>query len=143
MNDSRYSDILNLPRHVSPTRRPMPSLERAAQFSPFAALTGHGVDIDESARSTQEKAELGEWELKELDEKLRQLLSKKDHPTITVTFFQPDSRKQGGAYVTVTERFKKIRLPERELMLVDGTVISLDAISVLSGPFFTQGNEEP
>ncbi len=142
MENSRYGDILNLPRHVSPTRRPMPPLERAAQFSPFAALTGYDAAIAESARATQEKAELGEWELKELDEKLRRLLSAKDHPLITVTYFQPDSRKQGGAYVTVTERLKRIRLPERQLMLTDGTVISLDAISALSGAIFTQGNED-
>lgn len=142
MDNFRYGDILNLPRHVSPTRRPMPPLERAAQFSPFAALTGYDAAIAESARATQEKAELGEWELKELDEKLRRLLAAKDHPLITVTYFQPDSRKQGGAYVTVTERLKRIRLPERQLMLTDGTVLSLDAISALSGAIFTQGNED-
>ena len=142
MDNSRYGDILNLPRHVSPTRRPMPPLERAAQFSPFAALTGYDAAITESARTTQEKAELGEWELSELDEKLRRLLAAKDHPLITVTYFQPDSRKQGGAYVTVTERLKRIRLPERQLMLADGTVLSLDAISALSGAIFTQGNED-
>ena len=142
MDNFRYGDILNLPRHVSPTRRPMPPLERAAQFSPFAALTGYDAAIAESARATQEKAELGEWELKELDEKLRRLLAAKDHPLITVTYFQPDSRKQGGAYVTVTERLKRIRLPERQLMLADGIVLSLDAISALSGAIFTQGNED-
>ena len=142
MDAQRYDDILHLPRPISPTRRPMPPLERAAQFSPFAALTGYDAAIAESARVTQEKAELGEWELNELDEKLRRLLAAKDHPLITVTYFQPDSRKQGGAYVTVTERLKRIRLPERELVLMDGTVISLDAISALSGPFFTQGNED-
>lgn len=142
MDNSRYGDILNLPRHVSPTRRPMPPLERAAQFSPFAALTGYDAAIAESARTTQEKAELGEWELSELDEKLRRLLAAKDHPLITVTYFQPDSRKQGGAYVTVTERLKKIRLPERELVLMNGAPISLDALSALSGEIFTQGNEE-
>lgn len=142
MDNSRYGDILNLPRHVSPTRRPMPPLERAAQFSPFAALTGYDAAIAESARTTQEKAELGEWELSELDEKLRRLLAAKDHPLITVTYFQPDSRKQGGAYVTVTERLKRIRLPERQLLLADGTALSLDALSALSGEIFTQGNED-
>lgn len=142
MDNSRYGDILNLPRHVSPTRRPMPPLERAAQFSPFAALTGYDAAIAESARTTQEKAELGEWELSELDEKLRRLLAAKDHPLITVTYFQPDSRKQGGAYVTVTERLKRIRLPERQLLLADGTALSLDALSALSGEIFTQGSED-
>ena len=143
MDNSRYSDILNLPRPVSPTRRPMPALERAAQFSPFAALTGYDAAIAESARTTEQKAELGEWELKELNEKLRLLIAAPNHPLITVTYFQPDLRKQGGAYVTLTERYKKIRLTERELVLADGTVISLDAITALSGSIFTQGNENP
>ena len=142
MDVQRYDDILRLPRHVSPTHRPMPPLERAAQFSPFAALTGYDAAIAESVRATQEKAELGEWELNELDEKLRRLLAAKDHPLITVTYFQPDSRKQGGAYITVTERLKRIRLPERQLLLADGTTISLDALSALSGAIFTQGNED-
>ena len=142
MDTLSYDDILRLPRPISPTHRPMPPLERAAQFSSFAALTGYDAAIAESARATQEKAELGEWELNELDEKLRRLLAAKDHPLIPVTFFQPDSRKQGGAYVTVTERLKRIRLAERQLLLTDGTVISLDALSALSGAIFTQGNED-
>ncbi len=142
MNDHRYDDILHLPRHESPKRRRMTPLERAAQFSPFAALTGYDAAIAESARLTEEKAELGEWEMKELDEKLRMLLSASDHPLITVTYFQPDPRKQGGAYVTLTEKLKKICLPERELVLQSGTVISLDDVSALSGPFFSQGNEQ-
>ena len=142
MDTLSYDDILRLPRPISPTHRPMPPLERAAQFSPFAALTGYDAAIAESARATQEKAELGEWELNELDEKLRRLLAAKDHPLITVTYFQPDSRKQGGAYVTVTEKLKRIRSVERQLLLTDGTVISLDALSALSGAIFTQGNED-
>ena len=120
----------------------MTPLERAAQFSPFAALTGYDAAIAESARLTEEKAELGEWEMEELDEKLHLLLSASGHPLITVTYFQPDPCKQGGAYVTLTERLKKIRLPEREIVLQSGSVISLDAISALSGPFFLQGNEQ-
>lgn len=142
MDTLSYDDILRLPRPISPTHRPMPLLERAAQFSPFAALTGYDAAIAENARATQEKSELGEWELNDLDEKLRRLLAAKDHPLITVTFFQPDSRKQGGAYVTVTERLKRIRLAEKQLLLTDGTVISLDALSALSGAIFTQGNED-
>ena len=136
MDTSRYDDILHLPRPVSPTRRHMPPLERAAQFSPFAALTGYEDAIAETVRLTEEKNELGEWEQAELDKKLRLLMAASNHPLITVTYFQKDSRKQGGAYVNVTERLKRIRLPERELVLIDGTVISLDAISALSGPFF-------
>ena len=142
MDGHQYDDIMDLPRHVSPTRRRMTALERAAQFSPFAALTGYDAAIAESARITEEKADLGDWEQAELDEKLRLLTAAPDHPLITVTYFQPDSRKQGGAYITVTERLKRIRLPERQLLLADGTTISLDALSALSGAIFTQGNED-
>ena len=142
MNNPCYDDILHLPRPISPSHRPMPPLERAAQFSPFAALTGYDAAIAESARTTEQKTELGEWELKELDEKLRLLIAAPNHPLITVTFFQPDPRKQGGSYVTITEKLKKIKLSERELVLEGCTVISLDAISALSGAIFTQGNED-
>ncbi len=143
MDDHQYDDILHLSRPISPTRRPMPPLERAAQFSPFAALTGYDAAIAETARTTEQKAELDEWELAELNEKLRLLITAPNHPLITVTYFQPDPRKQGGAYVTLTEKLKKIRLTERELTLEGGPVISLDAISALSGSIFTQGNEDP
>ncbi len=143
MNDHSYDDILRLPRPVSPTRRPMTPLERAAQFSPFAALTGYDAAIAEADRITQTRHEPGDWELAELNEKLRLLLAAGDHPVITVTYFQPDSRKQGGAYVSVTDRLKKIRLPERELLLQGGAVISLDAVSGLSGSIFSQGNDDP
>ena len=143
MDAQRYDDILHLPRPVSPTRRHMPPLERAAQFSPFAALTGYDAAIAETSRTTEQKAELGEWELLELNEKLRLLIAAPNHPLITVTYFQPDPRKQGGSYVTITEKFKRIRLSERELVLEGGTIISLDAISALSGVIFTQGNENP
>ncbi len=143
MEDTPYDDILNLPRPVSPSRRRMTNLERAAQFSPFAALAGYDTAIAESARITEEKNDLGEWELAELDEKLRLLTAAPGHPRITVTYFQPDSCKQGGAYVSVTDRLKKIRLSERELLLESGAAIALDDISALSGPFFVQGKEEP
>ena len=143
MNDHSYDDILRLPRPVSPTHRPMTPLERAAQFSPFAALTGYDAAIAEANRITQTRHEPGDWELAELNEKLRLLLAAGDHPVITVTYFQPDSRKQGGAYVSVTDRLKKIRLPERELLLRGGAVISLDAVSGLSGSIFSQGNDDP
>ena len=143
MDDHRYDDILDLPRPVSPTRRRMTPLERAAQFSPFAALTGYDAALAESARLTEEKAELDEDTLRELEEKLRLLASRPDHPLIAVTYFRPDTRKKGGAYATVTGKLKKIRLYERELLMEDGTAIPLDDVAGLSGPCFSQGNESP
>ena len=143
MDDHRYDDIIDLPRPVSPTRRRMTPLERAAQFSPFAALTGYDAALAESVRLTEEKAELDEDALRELEEKLRLLASRTDHPLVTVTYFRPDTRKKGGAYATVTGKLKKLRLFERELLLEDGTAIPLDDVAGLSGPCFSQGNESP
>ena len=143
MDDHRYDDIIGLPHPVSPTRRRMTSLERAAQFSPFAALTGYEAALAESARLTEEKAELDEDTLRDLEEKLRLLASRPDHPLIAVTYFRPDAQKKGGAYATVTGRLRKIRLFERELLLEDGAVIPLDDVAGLSGPCFSQGNESP
>ncbi len=141
MDDHRYDDIIDLPRPVSPTRRRMTPLERAAQFSPFAALTGYDAALAESVRLTEEKAELDEDALRELEEKLRLLASRPDHPLVTVTYFRPDTRKKGGAYATVTGKLKKLRLFERELLLEDGTAIPLDDVADLSGPCFIQGND--
>ncbi len=138
-----FSDIIDRPHPTSAAHRPMPLQDRAAQFSPFAALTGYDAAIAEADRITQTRHEPGDWELAELNEKLRLLLAAGDHPVITGTYFQPDSRKQGGAYVSVTDRLKKIRLPERELLLRGGAVISLDAVSGLSGSIFSQGNDDP
>ena len=141
MDDHRYDDIIDLPRPVSPTRRRMTPLERAAQFSPFAALTGYDAALAESARLTEEKAELDEDTLRELEEKLHLLAARPDHPQVTVTYFRPDARKKGGAYATITGKLKKIRLYERELLLEDGTAIPLDDVAGLSGPCFSERND--
>ena len=99
----KYDDILHLPHHVSPTRPRMTMAERAAQFSPFAALTGHDEAIRETGRVTVGKIELGEDEKAELDQKQRLLLAALERggqPPVTVTYFQPDQRKEGGEYRT-------------------------------------------
>ena len=107
----RYDDIIHLPHHVSTAHPPMPAADRAAQFSPFAALTGHEAAIRETARLTDERAELDENAKAVLDEKLRMIQEMLPaHPEITVTYFQPDAKKSGGAYVSVTGRVKKLDL---------------------------------
>ena len=95
---SEYDDIIDLPRPKS-RHEPMPMSDRAAQFSPFATLTGYGDAIDETARLTDVRIELSEEERAELDYK-QQYLSTLDAPTVSVTYFVPDERKSGGAYVT-------------------------------------------
>lgn len=137
MSDHRYDDIIGLPHHQSPTRKKMAMIDRAAQFSPFAALTGYDAAIREEARLTDTQTDLGDSALAELNEKMRVLAEQaQERPAVTATRFLPDSRKTGGRYETVTGRVKKIRSWERELLLDDGTVIPLDAILTLEGEIF-------
>ena len=122
-----YDDIINLPLHVSKARQPMSMLERAAQFSPFAALTGYGDAIDETARLTDARIELSEEERAELDYK-QQYLATLDAPTVTVTYFVPDERKSGGAYVTHTGVLKRVDEVERMVVFKDGLRVPLDEV---------------
>ena len=124
---SEYEDIIALPHHVSASHPQMALADRAAQFSPFAALTGYEDAIDESARLTEEQIELDENAREELDEKLRQIRECGEaHPEITVTYFQKDARKDGGAYVTLTGRVKKIDEYARIISFMDGTVVRIE-----------------
>lgn len=125
----QYDDIIDLPHHVSGTRPRMSAHDRAAQFSPFAALTGFGAAITETARRTEEKIELDEQKKAELDERLRFLQGRiGSRPEADITYFRPDARKSGGAYVTVRERVKRIDLYRRQLLLEDGRAVALDDI---------------
>lgn len=129
--EHKYDDIINLPHHVS-TRHPQMTLsERAAQFAPFAALTGHNAAIQETARYTDSFAELDEDRKELLDEKLRELAlwlqeEGAQEPDVEITYFQPDLKKSGGSYVTVRGRVKKIDGYKHQILLVDGTVIDME-----------------
>lgn len=133
-----YEDIIHLPHHVSSVHTPMPVEARAAQFSPFAALTGYGDAVRETGRLTEERAELEEDEMGDLDRKLTELQEQiGDRPEISVTYFKPDARKSGGAYVTATGRIRKIDMFPRALVLEDGTRIPLEAVTGLEGGLFS------
>lgn len=124
-----YDDIIDLPHHVSDTRPRMSRLDRAAQFSPFAALTGYGAAIKETARLTDERVELGEYELMELNAGIHMLMECiEEHPQVEITYFKPDERKDGGAYLTVKSRAKRLNEYERFILLEDGTEIPFDDI---------------
>ena len=127
-----YDDIINLPHPTS-------QRYRAAIFSPFAALSGHGAAIAETARLTERRIELDEDTRAELDRRQAVLLEHIDEqPEITITWFQPDERKDGGAYLTSTGRLKKFRELERALLLADGTEIPIeDVVALESGIFQT------
>ena len=134
-----YDDIINLPHPTSKRHPRMPIRDRASIFSPFAALSGHGAAIAEIARLTEQRTELDEDTRAELDRRQAILLEHIDEqPEITVTWFQPDERKDGGAYLTATGRLKMLRELERILILTDGTEIPLkDVVALESGIFQT------
>lgn len=132
---SPYEDILHLPRHVSRVHPPMGRLERAAQFAPFAALTGYDDAIREARRLTDREIELSEDEKRVLDEKQHRLMELlPQRPTVSVTYFVPDGQKDGGAYRTVTKPLRRIDPVARTLHMTDGQVISLDRILALELP---------
>lgn len=124
-----YQDILHLPHHVSQTRPQMSMEDRAAQFSPFAALTGYDAAIKETARLTDERIELDEYEKQALNEQL-QILAERlpSSPVVSITYFQPDARKEGGAYVTHEGTVKRIASYERMIIMTDGFTIPMDDI---------------
>ena len=127
--NNRYNEIINLPHHVSTTRPQMPLSDRAAQFAPFAALTGYDSAIKETGRLTDERIELGEEALTALDRKYQLLIEALDDaPEVTIIYFQPDERKAGGQYVSATGTVKKVDTFGRRILLQDGTRIPLDSV---------------
>lgn len=124
-----YEDMLELPNPVSKTHPQMPRRDRAAQFAPFAALTGYEEAVREAARFTEEKMILDEDSKEQLDWKLRCLQEKvKEKPTITVTYFLEDEKKKGGKYVTVTGVLKKIDSYTHQFVLESGEEIPVEDI---------------
>lgn len=129
-----YDDIIHLPHHVSATHPHMPVSERAAQFSPFAALTGHQEALREAARLTEEKIELDENARNILDQKLQLLLAKAPElPTAAITYFQPDLRKAGGSYKTATGIIKSVNPHKRTVVMEDHLEIPADDIVSIDG----------
>ena len=125
----RYDDIIMLPHHVSKTHPPMPAADRAAQFAPFAALTGHYDAVKEAARLTEERVELDESCKAVLDGKLQDIRRRLgEEPAVTVTYFVPDERQSGGSYETAAGCVRKIDEYERVLVLTDGTRIPVSEL---------------
>ena len=134
---NQYEDIINLPHHVSPTRPQMPMSDRAAQFAPFAALTGYDAAIKETGRLTDEKIELDEEALTALDMKYQFLMDALDDaPEVTITYFQPDERKAGGKYVSAVGVVRKVDDFERRITMQDGAKIPMDDILSIDGELF-------
>ncbi len=132
-----YKDIVNLPYPASSTRPRMSVYNRAAQFSPFAALTGYEAAVKETARFTDEKAELDEYHIAMINDKLNIALERKEqNPVLNITFFKPDSRKKGGEYLTVSGILKHIDEVSHTLVFKDGTVIPINLIYDINGDLF-------
>ena len=124
-----YDDIIGMPHHVSGRHPQMSMLDRAAQFSPFAALTGHDAAIAETAQLTEQKRELSEEQKLEISDRLNALQARlKTDPAVTVVYFEEDGRKAGGEYRTVTGRAKRVDPLIGMLELADGAMISFDDI---------------
>lgn len=135
----KYADIIDLPHHTSKTRPRMPVETRAAIFSPFAALTGYDAAVKETARLTEDKIELDEYERSKLDVRLQIIRERMDqHPEIIITYFQPDLRKEGGEYQTITGRIKKIDEYEGVFVMQDGSRIFIGDILELQGEVFRE-----
>ena len=133
----KYDDIINCPHHVSEKRAPMPMANRAAQFSPFAALTGYDAAIEETGRLTEGWIDLDESSVEALNEKLLRIRQAMNAgPEITVVYFRPDERKSGGAYISVTGVVKKLDSVDQSLLLEDGTLIFFENIYALTGELF-------
>lgn len=136
--NGKYDEIMGLPHHVSKTRPQMPMSDRAAQFAPFAAITGYDAAIKETGRLTDERIELDVEALSALDMKYQLLMEALDEaPEVTITYFQPDERKAGGKYVSAVGAVKKIDDFERRITMRDGTRIPMDDVLSIDGELFS------
>lgn len=136
--NSKYDEIINFPHHVSKTRPQMPMSDRAAQFSPFAALTGYDSAIKETGRLTDEKIDLDEESLTALNMRYQMLTDAlEERPEVRITYFKPDERKAGGAYVTTAGAVRKIDDFEQTIIMQDGTRIPMGDVLSLEGELFS------
>lgn len=134
---SKYKDIIDLPHHQSLRRPRMAMIDRAAQFSPFAALTGHNDAIIETARLTDRKIELDEGTKSIINEKIQMISDFLfEKPTVTFTHFEPDIKKEGGTYLNTTGTVKKIDEFKREIILTDGRIILIEHIYDIESDLF-------
>lgn len=136
-DEHKYDDIINLPHHISKKHPQMSALNRAAQFSPFAALTGHDAAIKETARLTDSFVELSDDKKDQLDERLQLLMENiEQKPECEITYFQPDEKKTGGSYLTVRGRIKKIDVYAHQIIFTDGKTLPIEHLFSIKGELF-------
>ena len=130
---SKYDDIIHLPHHVSRIRKPMPMINRAAQFAPFAALTGHDEAITETARQTTPKRILSSDEQEIMSKRLAYAIDHiSERPNLTFTYYIPDTLKDGGRYVTITGVIRKYDALEKTVVLETNEILLIDNILSIS-----------
>lgn len=134
MKENNYEDIINLPHHISKKRPQMPMSDRAAQFAPFAALTGYEENIKEATRLTDKRIEIDEERKLILNDKLQIIINNiKNEPSITFTYFVYDKKKSGGKYIKKTGIVKKINVLQGYITLADKTKIPIEEIIDING----------
>ena len=133
-----YEDIMHLPHHVSATRPRMSMHDRAAQFAPFAALTGFEDKANETARQTQQRIIIDENEIDLINNKLKLIEFKlNEKPTVKITYFEKDAFKEGGKYITAAGCIQSIDLLNSNILMSDGTKVPVNDIIDIDGDIFT------
>lgn len=139
MSEFQYNDILNIPYPNPEIEKDFPDkILRAAQFAPFAALTGYDEAVEETARLTDSKVELDEYQKAALNDKLIFLSNSESDEEICITYFVPDKKKSGGAYITKKGIVLKIREYEKDVVMDDGSEIPIDDIIAIDGKPFSE-----
>ena len=142
MSKFEYDDILNMPYPNPEIEKDFPDkILRSAQFAPFAALTGHDEAIEETARLTDSKVELDEYQKAELNDKIQIINNSDIDEEVSITYFVPDKKKSGGAYITKRGIVLKVREYEKDIVMGDGTEIPIDDIIEINGEFFRKIDE--
>lgn len=136
----RYADIIDRPHHVSVKRPQMDRLSRAAQFSPFAALTGYDDLIRESERDVGSRIELDEDRKAQLNDRLARLLAERPVPEAAFTYFVPDEKKEGGEYVSAAGQIARFDQQSRSIILADGRTIPMQEVIAIDSTVFSDMN---
>ena len=139
MRNDGKRDIITLPHPVSKKHPQMSRLNRAAQFAPFAALTGFDDQVAESARLTYRRAELDPDRISELNDRLYFIMNFGEDAPVSITYFRPDPKKEGGAYITKTGVIKLFDVIKRELIMKDKTAIPIDQLFGIDSPVLKNG----
>lgn len=136
---NNYDDIINLPHPTSKKHPRMSAVSRAAQFGAFRALTGHEEEIEETARLTEPMLDLSENKVSVLNNRLNLImLRKSENPLVTICYFKPDERKNGGEYIEISGVIKKTDTYQRVIVMEDGAIIPIDSVIEIESDIFEE-----